>query len=184
MTSYPIQRIIIPDEWLSFSLWFHQTMHKKIKAQVEELETEIFAFQFRYQCTVEGTDIIPDEDTEEQVNPKKSALHDIFKKVARLLHPDRATDAQDAARRTELLAQANQAVQNGDIDFLQSLINQHTEQKLSDREKIMTLKFQIHMMYGKKQQLLSSSTWELIQLELQWAEQGRDLLTYLAEHMS
>lgn len=183
MTSYPIQRINIPEEWLPFSLWFHQTMHQKIKTQVEEIETEIFAFQFRYQCTVEGAQIIPEAE-DDPILPKKSTLHDIFREIARLLHPDRATDAQDAARRTDLLAQANQAVQNGDIEFLQSLINQHTEKKLSDREKVMTLKFQIHTMYGKKYQLLSSSTWELIQLELQWAEQGRDLLSYLAEQMS
>ena len=157
-------------------------MHAKIKAQAEEMETEIFAFQFRYQCTVEGIEPLPEEN--EEIDSKRSALHDIFKKLARTLHPDRAIDAGDAIRRTELLAKANQAVQDGDMEYLQSLLEQHTEQIQSRREKIMTLKFQIHTLYGKKEQLLSSSTWELVQLELQWAKQGRDLLAYLAENMS
>ena len=183
MTSYPIQRIIIPDAWIPFSLWFHETMYAKIKAQVDEIETEIFSFQFRYQSTLGGEELGTDENEEIQSNTKNSALHDIFRQIARLFHPDRALDAEDAVRRTELLAKANQAVENGDIEFLQSLINQHTVKEQSQKEKIMTLKFQIHSLYGKKQQLIESSTWELIQLEVQWAEQGRDLLSYLAEHV-
>lgn len=183
MTSYPIERIIISDQWLPFSLWFHQVMHAKIKIRVAAIETEIFAFHIRYQHTVEGAKIIP-EAHEDVQDSKKGALQGMFRQLARKLHPDRAIDAEDAIRRTDLLAKANQAVQNGDIEFLQSLLSQHTEKQQSPREKIMTLKFQIHTLYGKKQQLLSSSTWELVQLEKEWAEHGRDLLSYLAEHMA
>lgn len=185
MTSYSLQRIIIPEDWLPFTLWFHQTIHQKILHEVELIETEIFAFQFRYQCTVEETKNIPQEEEEEtQVQSKNSAAHDMFRALARILHPDRACDAEDALRRTELLAQANQAVESGDILFLQQLLHTHTHQERTTREKIMMLKYQIHTLYGKKHSLLQSSTWELYQLELQWAEQGRDLLSYLAERVS
>ena len=159
-------------------------MYERIHNEVMHMETEIFSFQFRYQCTVEGGEHTPDEENENQGNTKKSYAHDMFRALARILHPDRAVDAEDAERRTQLLAQANQAVENGDVLFLQTLLRTHTNQKKTTRETIMMLKYQIHVLYGKKYLIQSSSTWELYQLELQWAEQGRDLLTYLAERVS
>jgi hypothetical protein len=184
MSSHSLQRILIPDEWLPFSLWYHKTLREKIREEVHILQTELFAFQFRYQCTVEGA--LPSEEEEQETisNPKKSILHKTFRTIARILHPDRAVNAEDAKRRTNLLAKANAAVEAGDLALLHAILKNHQPNKITPYEEILALKYQVHILYGKKHELLSSSTWSLYQLELQWSEQGRDLLSYLAEGVS
>ena len=183
MSSHSIQRIIIPKTWLHFSLWYHKTLRKKIKEEVQGLETELFAFHVRYQSTVEGP-IVHEEESEDIILPKKSILHETFREIARILHPDRASNAEDAQRRTTLLAQANAAVEAGNLDFLHMLLKKHQQKSRTPYAEILALKYQIHILYGKKSEIKSSSTWALYQLELQWSEQGRDLLSYLAERVS
>jgi len=49
------------------------------------------------------------------------AMRDVYRKLASSLHPDRATDAEDRAWRTERMAQANQAYEARDLLSLLSL---------------------------------------------------------------
>jgi hypothetical protein len=52
-----------------------------------------------------------------QVPPSEGA-RDLYRRVARLAHPDLAKDASDRTRRTKLMAEANDAYRNGDLAAL------------------------------------------------------------------
>ena len=169
----------ISPSWIAFSLWYHTFIRAEIAARVENIETELLAFQFRYQCTLS-----PEVPVNEPSSPLRQSpeIQSIFRKLARYIHPDFANDAQDALARTELLAKASQALHQGDAVFLHKLLAEHVPQKLTPLEEISALRFQIHQLYTKHHNIITSSTWSLYQLDLEWSSKGRDLLQYLAQN--
>ncbi|HEX8922588.1 MAG TPA: hypothetical protein VF766_14030, partial [Pyrinomonadaceae bacterium] len=52
----------------------------------------------------------------------KTALRKLFWSVARLFHPDHATDEKEAKRRHEVMAEASRAYQAGDVESLHTLL--------------------------------------------------------------
>ena len=176
----PFKEHISPT-WIPFSLWYHTRIRTKIAASVRTMETELLAFQFRYQSILSPELPIQDDPSPAVHSPE---LHSIFRKLARFIHPDFAQDAQDVHRRTELLAQASQALHQGDGALLHKLLAEHIPQKMTPLEEIAALRFQIHHLYTKHHNIRTSSTWSLYQLDLEWSSKGRDLLQYLARNPS
>jgi hypothetical protein len=52
-------------------------------------------------------------------------LRALFREVAKRIHPDLATSAQDERRRTQLMAQANDALRRQDADLLHRMLHGH-----------------------------------------------------------
>jgi hypothetical protein len=52
-------------------------------------------------------------------------LRTLFREVAKRIHPDLATSAQDERRRTALMAQANDALRRQDADLLHRMLHGH-----------------------------------------------------------
>jgi hypothetical protein len=52
----------------------------------------------------------------------KTGLRKLFWSVARMFHPDHATDEEEAKRRHRIMAEASRAYQEGDIESLHSLL--------------------------------------------------------------
>ena len=52
----------------------------------------------------------------------KTALRKLFWSVARLFHPDHATDEKEAKRRHEVMSEASRAYQEGDVESLNMLL--------------------------------------------------------------
>lgn len=52
----------------------------------------------------------------------KSAMRKLFWSVARLFHPDHATDEREASRRHAVMAEASRAYQEGDVESLHTLL--------------------------------------------------------------
>jgi hypothetical protein len=50
--------------------------------------------------------------------PPPEGARDLYRRVARLAHPDLAKDEKDRARRTSLMAEANDTYRNGDLSTL------------------------------------------------------------------
>ena len=90
----------------------------------------------------------------------KTALRKIFWTVARMFHPDHASDKEEARRRHTVMAEANRAYRDGDIDSLHTLLgdqdiqfycaggHQKTEEDMATRilrlkEEIRTVDFGI-----------------------------------------
>lgn len=56
---------------------------------------------------------VPDDD-----------LRRLFRELARLVHPDRASDAEDRERRHEFMAEATRAYRHGDAELIERLLEQ------------------------------------------------------------
>ena len=54
-------------------------------------------------------------------------LKRLFRETAKLMHPDLAADDADRGRRTKFMAEANRAYRAGDIEMLQRILNEFTD---------------------------------------------------------
>jgi Skp family chaperone for outer membrane proteins len=54
--------------------------------------------------------------------PVRESAKELFRRLARRIHPDLASDPADRARRTSLMALANLAYEQGDVDTLTTLL--------------------------------------------------------------
>jgi len=182
MSLFALTKNRITESNIRIELWFYGLMLDDINKDIVRMQTELLAFQFRYQSSLQH-----EEDSEVYETPqqgKNGILHKKFRELARLIHPDRAINAEDAKQRTELLAKASSAVENGNLELLIEMLNNHNPKQLSKIESLLALKFQIHILYSKRRILQNSDSWALYQLELEWADQGRDLIDYLKRHQT
>jgi DnaJ-class molecular chaperone len=119
-------------------------------------------------------------------------LKSLFRDVAKRIHPDFAKDDADRQRRTQLMAQANEAYGRGDAEALQRILDDYDESSESvpgegiGAELIRIIR-QIHQakknIAAIEQELASLSASEIARLrqDVETAhQQGRDLLAELA----
>jgi hypothetical protein len=77
----------------------------------------------------------------------KTAMRKLFWSVARLFHPDHATDEREAQRRHAVMAEASRAYQAGDVDSLHTLLGDEqlqffcTTQGADEAEEDLTARF-------------------------------------------
>lgn len=146
--------------------------------------------------------------TEERLRPSKSAekpdgekIKQLYRDLARRFHPDLATDAADAERRTQLMALINRAYQEGDLSTLETInksapINMlnrnapvNTEIPLASlllrrlQSQYEDLSLQIRQLRERQSELRYGSLMNL-KLEASLARaKGEDLLTNLAKDL-
>jgi hypothetical protein len=68
---------------------------------------------------------VPDETDDAQAStsaPVKTSLRKLFWSVAKMFHPDRATDEREARRRHTIMAEASRAYSEGDVESLHTLL--------------------------------------------------------------
>jgi hypothetical protein len=91
--------------------------------QLDEWEEKIAELQAKH-YPADPTPYIP---TPDPIAPLDNAtpldLKALFRELAKRIHPDFATDAHDATRRTRLMAQANDAYLREDAAVLQRMLN-------------------------------------------------------------
>lgn len=119
-------------------------------------------------------------------------LRNLFRDVAKRIHPDFARDDADRERRTRLMAQANEAYGQGDADALQRILDDYDESSESVRgegigAELVRIIRQIHEarknIAAMARELASLQASEIAQLkrDVEAAQQeGRDLLAELA----
>ncbi|MFL6211828.1 MAG: hypothetical protein ACJ74W_23485 [Pyrinomonadaceae bacterium] len=90
-------------------------------AELAELEREIKVAERRALGVMEEADEVNAAPT---VAPPagKTTLRKLFWSVARLFHPDHAADETEARRRHAVMAEANRAYREGDVDSLHTLL--------------------------------------------------------------
>ena len=110
----------------------------------------------------------------------------LFRQVAQRIHPDRARDDDERAWRTQLMAEANRAYRNGDLDALHEVLalwqEGHREAE-STRTPQNLLELQLERLRRRLMQiqreldgLLASRLYELLLAARQARRQNRDLL--------
>ncbi len=147
------------------------------------------------------------EDAREQARQTHNAAHDaasrtrefhpspelrnLFREVAKRIHPDLAADLGDRERRNRLMAEANRAYQAGDFDALRRILDGYQDGKTTAGEEIGAELIRIIRQISQARDRVSRIYQELITLreskiaklkkESDAAQKlGRDLLSELA----
>ncbi|MBC7933554.1 MAG: hypothetical protein H7Z38_23585 [Rubrivivax sp.] len=125
----------------------------------------------------------------------KTGLQKLFWSVARLFHPDHASDEAEARRRHSIMAEASRAYSDGDVESLHTLLGDEGLQSycasgsrddepedlaarlLNLKEELITVEFGIKRV---KQDRL----YQLMLTTAADAEQGRDALTQMADQIT
>jgi len=120
------------------------------------------------------------------------ALKSLYREVARRIHPDLAVNEADRAKRQRLMAQANQAYENGDEGKLRAILEEYEtspEAVLGEGmgvdlvrviRKIAQVKRRLAEIDTEMQQVMASELFELKKKVDEGARQGRDVLNEMA----
>jgi hypothetical protein len=123
-------------------------------------------------------------------------LKNLFRKVAKAIHPDLATNERERAYRTSLMARANEAYKNEDMDALERILHEweHRDEKSfveesqltePDRleQKILRIKARLNEIETRIRELKQSDLY-LLMIKVEQAElAGRDLLGDMAKDL-
>ncbi len=92
----------------------------EVERALKEAEARLFNLETKAESDVEER--AADEMQLSTSASGKTALRKLFWSVARLFHPDHATDEKEAKRRHEVMAEASRAYQEGDVESLNTLL--------------------------------------------------------------
>jgi hypothetical protein len=127
--------------------------------------------------------------------PAKGALRKLFWSVARMFHPDHASDEDEARRRHAVMAEASRAYRDGDVESLSALLGDEQLQSycastarddepedasarlLRLREELITVEFGI-------KRLKQDRLYHVMLDAAEQARQGRDALAQMADSLA
>ena len=92
----------------------------EVERSIKEAEARLFDLET--EAEAEEEDSSDDDTTHTTVAHGKSAMRKLFWSVARIFHPDRATDEREAQRRHAVMAEASRAYREGDVESLHTLL--------------------------------------------------------------
>jgi hypothetical protein len=123
-------------------------------------------------------------------------LKNLFRKVAKTIHPDLVTDPQERAFRNTLMARANEAYKKGDLEGLQQILDEWENRdksvlpeqtvpiQVDELElKIRQIRLRINIIEKRISDLERSDLYQLM-VKVEKAEfEGRDLLGEMAKDL-
>jgi hypothetical protein len=123
-------------------------------------------------------------------------LRDLFRKVAKAIHPDFAVDPQERAFRNTLMARANEAYKKGDMEGLRRILEQweNKDKRSFEHEaalaqvdqldqQIRQIRLRISEIRIRITELVKSDLYQLM-VKVEQAElEGRDLLNEMARKL-
>lgn len=135
------------------------------------------------------------QDEEKPFAPSDE-LKKLFRKVAKTVHPDLATDEKERAYRNSLMARANEAYKNGDMEALEQILEEWEHRDEADfapraapslldqlEQKILQVKARIKAIERRIAELEESELYQLL-IKVEQAElEGRDLLAEMAANL-
>ncbi len=127
--------------------------------------------------------------------PAKSGLRKLFWSVARMFHPDHASDEEEARRRHQIMAEASRAYRDGDVESLSTLLDDEQLQSycatsaredepvdaaarlLHLKEELITIEFGI-------KRLKQDRLYHLMLKAADESREGRDALAQMAQSVT
>lgn len=119
----------------------------------------------------------------------KPNLKKLYRSLARMYHPDFASDEEDRERRTQLMTIINEAYEKGDLQTLQLLQREKPDEGEGDtktpfamllvkqlRNIASALNLQVATLHNRRQRLVNSDWMKLKLDEKLLKSQGRDLI--------
>ena len=179
-------------------------------AELDKLEKEIANELFRLNPTKEyrhgfqraerkaqnSQDAVNERINQSEKKPfnPSDELKSLFRKVAKIIHPDLSIDEEERAYRNSLMAKANEAYRNGDLETLEQILDEweHRNEKTFVKEeqpsqldqleqKIIQVKTRIKAIEKRIAELVKSELYQLM-IKVERAEfEGRDLLDDMAK---
>lgn len=93
----------------------------EVERVIKEAEARLFNLEIEAESETQADGA--SDETQPSMNVSgKTALRKLFWSIARLFHPDHASDEKEAGRRHAVMAEASRAYQEGDIDSLHTLL--------------------------------------------------------------
>jgi len=120
-------------------------------------------------------------------------LKDLYRKLAKLVHPDLADDEEERKRRNGIMAEVNKAYSEGNIEKLQEILEnwQSSPEQIKGEDigtklvrtirMISRVKNRLAAIENEIGQFLESNTHQLMQRAKEAIDDGRDLLQQMAE---
>ena len=124
--------------------------------------------------------------------PGKTGLRKLFWSVARMFHPDHASDEDEARRRHTIMAEASRAYRDGDVESLSTLLGDEQLQSYcasSSREdepedaasRLINLKEELVTIEFGLKRLRQDRLYHLMLFSAEETRQGRDHLAQMAD---
>ena len=144
------------------------------------------------QASQEAVNGKTDQDKQQTYIPSKE-MKNLYRKVAKTVHPDFAVNEAERAFRTALMARANEAYKNGDKETLEQILYEwehrdgnlfNQEDELSEQNqlerKIAQIKTRLKQIKARIVEIKKSDLYQLM-LKVKRAERyGRDLMEEMA----
>ena len=122
-------------------------------------------------------------------------IKDLYRKLAKLVHPDLASDEKDRDRRTRFMAEVNSAYRSGDINRLEKLLYEWENSPEAMRgdetgadlvrviRKIALIKQRLEALRAKIRDIKASEIYKLKIIVEVAAKEGKDLLAEMAANL-
>ena len=184
----------------------HYAELDEIEAQIAELQAaqrpgDTEAAQHRDEArtrareSAESIGEAPASDEAPQAFEPSPELKDLYRRIAKAIHPDLSTDPKERQRRQKLMAQANRAYQEGDADRLAQILHDWQDSPDSVQgegpgaelirtiRKIAQAESRIAAIEQEMETVVASDLHDLMATVAQAVEEGRDLLQEMASEV-
>jgi hypothetical protein len=163
-------------------------------AELAEVEEEIR----RAEARMLGLEDEPEEEEPSRFHdsparaPGKTGLRKLFWSVARMFHPDHASDEHEARRRHTIMAEASRAYRDGDVESLSTLLGDEQLQSYcasgaredepeTSAARLLHLKEELVTIEFGLKRLRQDRLYHLMLSSAEEARQGRDQLAQMAD---
>jgi hypothetical protein len=160
-------------------------------AELAELESAIREAEKRVLGIESFDDACGPEAQQLPSKPAKTSLRKLFWSVARMFHPDHATDENEARRRHAVMTEANRAYREGDFDSLQTLLgdeelqlfctSSHVKEEESLSERLWSLKDELRTIEFGIRRIKQDALYRVKISADEQATLGKDVLRDTAE---
>ena len=188
----------LQEEFREFKERYARTVGGRL-AELAEVEAEIRRAEARLAGLEEhGEDEEgrPDfEGTAPSAAPGKGGLRKLFWSVARMFHPDHASDEEEARRRHRIMAEASRAYRDGDAESLSTLLGDeqlqffcataaHDEGPADLASRLLHLKEELRTAEFGVKRIRQDRLYHLMLKTQAEAAEGRDALAAMADSIT
>lgn len=165
----------------------------EVEAEIRRAEARLAGLEEDEGGADEGR---PDFDgTAPSAAPAKSGLRKLFWSVARMFHPDHASDEEEAQRRHRIMAEASRAYRDGDVESLSTLLDDEQlqsycatsareDEPADDAARLLRLKEELITIEFGLRRLRQDRLYHLMLKAADESREGRDALAQMAQSLT
>lgn len=187
----------LQEEFRQFKTLYTQTVGSRL-AELSEIERAIKEAEARL-LGIEAADEegAPEAqaDAAQTSTPVGKSLRKLFWSVAKMFHPDHASDEREARRRHTVMAEASRAYREGDVESLHALLGDeelqffcattHAHEETEDQAtRLIILKEELRTIEFGIKRLKQDALYQLKQRVAEESTHGRDALNQQAERIN